>query len=361
MKRLMVMAALAVITVIALLAADSGVSLGAASLRPALQGTATATAGAGTVAATQAGTAMPVGTATPTADRTVMDVSTGAWLAARYTCLSCHSTDGSERVGPSLLGLYGSTVTVESGSTVVADHTYIIESIVAPQAQIVQGYPPGLMPNFAPYLTSLDLLQMVTYIESLGTPPAQTGMVTPGATSAATVVAQPTITTAPAATATAAPTVVLVLPTPAASGTGIALPTESAPEIQVDDQALIAGTMVVNRVVSPQNGWVVIMADDNGAAGDIIGRAFVYGGLNTGVVISVPADRVTPLLHAGLYADAGGERVFEGTSADTPISADGAQVEATFQVTVPAGAATAMPTSGPGETPFPETTRMAPG
>ncbi|MHB0877969.1 MAG: c-type cytochrome [Anaerolineae bacterium] len=340
MKRLMAMAALAVITAIALLAADSGVSLGAANLRPALQGTATATAGGGTVAATQAGT--PVATA----DRTVMDVSTGAWLAERYTCLSCHSTDGSEKVGPSLLGVYGSTVALQDGSTIVADHTYIIESIVAPQAQIVRGYPPGLMPNFAPYLNSLNLLQMVAYIESLGTPPpAQTGTVTPGATAAATRAAQPTGTRAPAAAATAAPTVVLVLPTPAASVTGIAVPADTAPEIQVDDQTLIAGTMIVNRVVIPENGWIVIQTDDNGAAGAVVGRAFVYRGLNIEVVIGVAANRVTPLLHAVLYADSGAERVFEVPGADTPVSANGSQVEATFQVTVPATTAATTATA----------------
>ena len=43
-------------------------------------------------------------------------------------------------VGPKFVGLYGSQVTLDDGSTVVADDAYIRRSITDPDAQRVAGY-----------------------------------------------------------------------------------------------------------------------------------------------------------------------------------------------------------------------------
>jgi cytochrome c oxidase subunit 2 len=47
-------------------------------------------------------------------------------------------------VGPTFKGLYGRTVELEDGSTVVADEEYIRRSIEDPSAQVVQGYPDAM-------------------------------------------------------------------------------------------------------------------------------------------------------------------------------------------------------------------------
>jgi len=43
-------------------------------------------------------------------------------------------------------GLYGSEVQLKSGETVVTDEAFLRESILEPQATLVQGYPP-VMPD----------------------------------------------------------------------------------------------------------------------------------------------------------------------------------------------------------------------
>ena len=70
--------------------------------------------------------------------------------------------------GPSLAGLFGKTVQLQNGETVVADETYIRESILNPQAKVVAGYQP-IMPTFQGLVSEEQLLQLIAYIKSLRT------------------------------------------------------------------------------------------------------------------------------------------------------------------------------------------------
>jgi cytochrome c oxidase subunit 2 len=81
-------------------------------------------------------------------------------------CLSCHSTDGSQKVGPTWLGLFGSERQLEDGSTVLADEAYLRTSIVDPGAQIVTGYSP-IMPDAYDFLTKEEVNAVIEYIKSL--------------------------------------------------------------------------------------------------------------------------------------------------------------------------------------------------
>ena len=69
----------------------------------------------------------------------------GEELYRQYACASCHSLDGSEGTGPSFKGLAGSTVTLKGGKTVKATPEYLERAIVDPDAEVVEGYAPGLM------------------------------------------------------------------------------------------------------------------------------------------------------------------------------------------------------------------------
>jgi cytochrome c oxidase subunit 2 len=81
-------------------------------------------------------------------------------------CANCHHADGSGR-GPSLEGLYGTTVELEGGTKVTVDDAYIRESILSPQAKIVKGYQP-IMPTFQGLVTEDQLLQLIEYVKSTG-------------------------------------------------------------------------------------------------------------------------------------------------------------------------------------------------
>ena len=70
-----------------------------------------------------------------------------------------------------MAGVFGSSVTLASGDTVLADEGYIRESILDPRAKIVAGYAP-IMPTFQGQFSEEELSQLVAYIKSLGKQPA---------------------------------------------------------------------------------------------------------------------------------------------------------------------------------------------
>jgi cytochrome c oxidase subunit 2 len=94
----------------------------------------------------------------PNADR-------GEIVANQNGCFACHSVDGSVIVGPTWLGLYGSEVDLTDGTTVTADDAFIAESILEPNAKIVQGYPSNAMPQYT--LTAEEIADIIEFIKSI--------------------------------------------------------------------------------------------------------------------------------------------------------------------------------------------------
>jgi cytochrome c oxidase subunit 2 len=88
----------------------------------------------------------------------------GRQIAQRNGCMSCHSEDGRDGVGPTWAGLAGSTVELDDGTTVVADDEYLTTAIVEPNAQIVAGYR-GIMPERR--LDPDDVAKIVAYLREL--------------------------------------------------------------------------------------------------------------------------------------------------------------------------------------------------
>ncbi|SRR5260221_1008635 len=96
--------------------------------------------------------------------------SRGDKLFQDLACTNCHKVDGSGR-GPSLEGLFGTTVETEAGQKITVDDEYLRESILSPQSKIVKGYQP-IMPTFQGLVTEDQLLQLIEYIKSTGKPAA---------------------------------------------------------------------------------------------------------------------------------------------------------------------------------------------
>ena len=95
-------------------------------------------------------------------------VERGALGAKQFGCIACHSIDGSRKVGPTWQGLYGKAETFTDGTTGAATDDYLIESIVNPDAKVVQGFVPGVMPKtFGDQLTNDQILDIIAYIQSL--------------------------------------------------------------------------------------------------------------------------------------------------------------------------------------------------
>jgi len=85
----------------------------------------------------------------------------------QYGCYVCHSADGTEKTGPTLLGIYGETVIFEDGITALVDDAYIIESIVNPDAKIVQSFTNAMPKNFGDQLSEAQIKDLIEFIKSL--------------------------------------------------------------------------------------------------------------------------------------------------------------------------------------------------
>lgn len=85
----------------------------------------------------------------------------------QFGCANCHHFSDQGRC-PNLKGLYGTHVQVASGGSVLADETYIRESILNPNAKIVYGFQANVMPNFTGQLTEEQVLALVAYIKAIG-------------------------------------------------------------------------------------------------------------------------------------------------------------------------------------------------
>jgi cytochrome c oxidase subunit 2 len=93
----------------------------------------------------------------------------GEKLFQDLACVTCHRADSQGR-GPMLQGLFGKTVQLQNGETIVADEAYVRESILRPSAKITAGYQP-IMPTFQGLISEEQLLELIEYVKSLHTQP----------------------------------------------------------------------------------------------------------------------------------------------------------------------------------------------
>lgn len=90
----------------------------------------------------------------------------GELLYQRRGCASCHSTDGTRRVGPSFLDAFGSPRQFVGGDQGTVDENYVRESIIDPKAHVVDGYSP-VMPSYKGQLSDDDIDSLIAYLKTL--------------------------------------------------------------------------------------------------------------------------------------------------------------------------------------------------
>ncbi len=170
-----------------------------------------------------AGSALPV--PQPGQDQGDPMALVGGQLFANLGCASCHRDDGAG-AGPSLVNLYGNQERLVDGSSVLVDENYLAESILNPQARVVDGYQP-IMPSYDGQLSADQVNQLIAYIKSLSDAGAQAATPEPSpqasgptaeGTAAPAATAAPTATTAPTASSTPAAALATATAAPAASG-----------------------------------------------------------------------------------------------------------------------------------------------
>ncbi len=92
----------------------------------------------------------------------------GRQVFAEMGCIACH-LDQPTGIAPSLHRLYGTQRELADGSIVVADESYLRESILQSHARVAAGYAPT-MPVYETVLTEEKVAQLVAYIREIGLP-----------------------------------------------------------------------------------------------------------------------------------------------------------------------------------------------
>jgi cytochrome c oxidase subunit 2 len=96
----------------------------------------------------------------------------GRQLFLKLQCVTCH-TGRSDARAPVLEGLYRRRVQLEGGGSVIADESYLRESILYPARKVVAGWRP-IMPSFKEQVSEDDLIRLIAFLKGLqpgGTPP----------------------------------------------------------------------------------------------------------------------------------------------------------------------------------------------
>ncbi len=103
----------------------------------------------------------------PTAGLT--PVEAGNKLRTVRGCVACHNVTGAPGgIGPTWKGSFGANQVFADGSTGVVDETYIRQSILEPNAKIVEGFAsPSQMPSYQGQLNDAELQGLIEYIKTL--------------------------------------------------------------------------------------------------------------------------------------------------------------------------------------------------
>lgn len=99
-------------------------------------------------------------------------VDEGREVFVRYGCLACHATErgAATKLGPPLAGVFGASRPITGRpAPVVADESYLRQSIREPSAAVVAGFDRGGsgMPSFAGVLSDAQVESLILFLKSL--------------------------------------------------------------------------------------------------------------------------------------------------------------------------------------------------
>lgn len=81
-------------------------------------------------------------------------------------CATCHSLDGTRGQGPSWKGIWNQKHRGADGKEYLVDADYIRQSVLMPQAVVVQGFEP-IMPTYQGLLREREILGLIEFIKEL--------------------------------------------------------------------------------------------------------------------------------------------------------------------------------------------------
>ncbi len=90
----------------------------------------------------------------------------GKALYLSRACVGCHSINGSPGTGPTWQHMWGNPVATDKG-TVQVEENYVRESILQPNAKIVNGFQAGIMPSYAGQLKDDEIASIIEFMKTL--------------------------------------------------------------------------------------------------------------------------------------------------------------------------------------------------
>lgn len=96
-------------------------------------------------------------------------VDYGKQQFTKQGCNVCHSVEGVKLVGPPLNGLFGKKETLMGGIKAAVDDNYLRESLMDPNAKVVEGFAPA-MPTYKGRLNDKQVNALIDYLKSLENP-----------------------------------------------------------------------------------------------------------------------------------------------------------------------------------------------
>ena len=91
----------------------------------------------------------------------------GKKLYSQYACIGCHSLNGQRMTGPSFKNLFMLERELNNGEKIVADESYLKESVVAPNSKVLKGYAANMMPAYRGQFSEQELDAIVAFIKSI--------------------------------------------------------------------------------------------------------------------------------------------------------------------------------------------------
>lgn len=96
------------------------------------------------------------------AEITTVDPAAGEALRTKYACAGCHTLDGAAAAGPTWQNLGNISVNRVKGESPAF---YLYQSIVEPNAHVVEGFTGGVMPStFKEQMSPTELAEVIRYI-----------------------------------------------------------------------------------------------------------------------------------------------------------------------------------------------------
>ncbi|MEX2218208.1 MAG: c-type cytochrome [Phycisphaerales bacterium] len=93
-------------------------------------------------------------------------VAEGERLFVKHQCISCHSTDGTPGLAPTLAGIYGTKQKLMDGREVTVDIPYLRRSLIDPGADLVPDYPAQML-SYAKLMNEREIAAVIAYIRTL--------------------------------------------------------------------------------------------------------------------------------------------------------------------------------------------------